>query len=258
VPDELWISLRELDEKTLVRREYLLGTDGAFTLRELMPGRYRLAVRSGDLHTSREVEVAAGALASVELELQGLITVVGRVIEPRTRRPVPGMWVFTDSPTDHPIGTFLADRTYLTDEDGRFEIRHVPRGAITIGGQLNDERGRGQVFQIDRTIAPAGGAGEVIDLGELRAVLHPAVSGTPGCWLSVERPGAPATVTEVLPEGPAARAGIVVGDVITAIDGLDVTGARAQDAAMLLRGAPGTVISVQLERGVTATIVLDP
>jgi C-terminal processing protease CtpA/Prc len=70
--------------------------------------------------------------------------------------------------------------------------------------------------------------------------------------------GAPAVVTSVEPGGPAARAGFVVGDIVTAVDGIDVTGRYGGDARMLLEGIPGASITVTVKRGLTATIVLEP
>jgi carboxyl-terminal processing protease len=56
------------------------------------------------------------------------------------------------------------------------------------------------------------------------------------------------TVIAPLPETPAIRAGIVAGDVITAIDGKSTEGMRVDEAVRLIRGEKGTTVSLQVFR----------
>ena len=57
-------------------------------------------------------------------------------------------------------------------------------------------------------------------------------------------------VTEVKPEGPAAKAGVKEGDVIVKIDGTDLKEADTSELVKLVGGMrPGTVIAVDVHRG---------
>jgi S1-C subfamily serine protease len=57
-------------------------------------------------------------------------------------------------------------------------------------------------------------------------------------------------VTEVKPEGPAAKAGVKEGDVIVKIDGTDLKEADTSELVKLVGGMrPGTVIAVDVRRG---------
>ena len=57
-------------------------------------------------------------------------------------------------------------------------------------------------------------------------------------------------VTEVKPEGPAAKAGVKEGDVIVKIDGTDLKEADTGELVKLVGGMrPGTVIAVDVRRG---------
>lgn len=62
-------------------------------------------------------------------------------------------------------------------------------------------------------------------------------------------------VSYVDPAGPAARTGLVVGDVITSID-IDVTGACAPRAYMRTRAPVGTQLELGLARGETIAVTL--
>lgn len=56
------------------------------------------------------------------------------------------------------------------------------------------------------------------------------------------------TVIAPLPETPAIRAGIVAGDVVTAIDGQTTEGMRVDEAVRLIRGERGTTVTLQIFR----------
>ena len=63
-------------------------------------------------------------------------------------------------------------------------------------------------------------------------------------------------VTEVKPEGPAARAGVKEGDVIMKIDQADLKDADTSELVKLVGGMrPGTVIALDVRRG-TESLVL--
>jgi len=59
------------------------------------------------------------------------------------------------------------------------------------------------------------------------------------------------TVNNVVPDGPADRAGVQQDDLITAIDGLPTKGLSIDQASSHLRGKEGTKVSLTIERGGT-------
>ena len=79
-----------------------------------------------------------------------------------------------------------------------------------------------------------------------------------GMWINAGPDGY--AVTDVAAGGPAAQAGIAVGDVITALDGQPVRAEGLSDARISLRARPvGTKVRVALKRGAeakTVTLVL--
>jgi carboxyl-terminal processing protease len=73
-------------------------------------------------------------------------------------------------------------------------------------------------------------------------------SGKGSVGIGVELAGIPPLVTEVYPNGPAARAGVLIGDRIVAIDGADSTGFGPAAALEVINGDEGTVVDVSLRR----------
>jgi hypothetical protein len=75
-----------------------------------------------------------------------------------------------------------------------------------------------------------------------------------GMWINAGKTGY--DVTDVSQGGPAAEAGIVIGDVITAIDGRPVVTEGLSDARIALRAQPaGTKVQIALTRGMEKKLV---
>jgi carboxyl-terminal processing protease len=62
-------------------------------------------------------------------------------------------------------------------------------------------------------------------------------------------------ISYVLPNTPAERAGIRVGDVVTAVSGSATKGLTVEAVSGLLRGKAGTVVAVNVRRGAASTVV---
>jgi len=74
--------------------------------------------------------------------------------------------------------------------------------------------------------------------------------------IGVELAGVPPLVTEVIPGGPAANAGIVVGDRITAIGDTDASAFGPAAAFDLINGDEGTTVKLRLRRADGKTVDL--
>ena len=51
-------------------------------------------------------------------------------------------------------------------------------------------------------------------------------------------------VAQVLPDGPAEKAGLKQGDELTTVDGVAVTGKTYEQVALMVRGEPGSVVKL--------------
>ena len=54
-------------------------------------------------------------------------------------------------------------------------------------------------------------------------------------------------IAHVLPEGPAEKAGLKQGTEITTVDGVAVTGKTYEQVALMVRGEPGTVVTLGIK-----------
>src|SRR5207237_5294574 len=88
-------------------------------------------------------------------------------------------------------------------------------------------------------------AAQQLDLGDLAADKQSADPGTIGVRLRSDS-ATPPTVIWVLPDSPADKAGVHVGDQVVAVDGAAVMGWA--DATQKIKGAPGTPVQLTLRR----------
>lgn len=254
-------------ESGFTRREQFYRTGGRYTVRDLPSGKFRITAEAEGGQGQLELELAEGAQRTgVDLALESLVTVRGRVVEHGTGHPVPGIQVFA-VPKSGGGGFFdfsgAGKRNNVSDETGAFTLENVARGRVEIGGfpkdyDASDYNGLHLVRTID-------GTGATFDLGDLPILRKRVKEGEPvgelGIHFAEAPPGTPIEkrtleVSYIDPAGPAARTDLKLGDVITAIDGVDVTGPNRGQAHALLRAAPGTKLALALQRGATVTVVL--
>jgi putative serine protease PepD len=126
------------------------------------------------------------------------------------------------------------------------------------GPLLND---KGQVIGVNSQIATAAGGGEgnvgiafAIPANTVKQVLPALESGATvkhaylGLQTTQSQSGSGARIDDATPGGPAERAGLQAGDVVTKVDGKAIT-SPADVAAAIADDAPGDKVEVQVQRG---------
>ncbi|HYL27040.1 MAG TPA: S41 family peptidase [Candidatus Nitrosotalea sp.] len=83
---------------------------------------------------------------------------------------------------------------------------------------------------------------------EFNEALDPKRIGGIGVMIEPDAASGSVRVTYVLPATPAERAGVAVGDVVTAVDGVPTKGQSVETVSGRLRGKPGTVVAVAVAR----------
>ena len=99
-------------------------------------------------------------------------------------------------------------------------------------------------------------AGQATDVGPIK-IVPPRTTDAGTFGMALEAGASTLDVTSVTPGGPAASAGIVAGDKITAIDGhaiTDITPKIAQTALSSGTVGVGQTVSLALERGATVSV----
>jgi putative serine protease PepD len=199
---------------------------------------------------------------------QGIVSALNRPVETQDQSQQQNPFGFgggsTPSTTPTVIDAIQTDAAInpgnsggaLVDAAG--QVVGINSAIATLGGSLGSESGSiGVGFAIPinqaRTIA-----NELISTGHATHPLLGVSLADQTASTGVSR----AVVHAVTSGGPAARAGIKVGDVITAIDGAPTEGADAVIAAVRSH-TPGQRVTVTIERGgssrtVTATLTAEP
>jgi hypothetical protein len=201
---------------------------GRFELDGVIPGDYRLEVTAADgSFVSLEVTVTDAPVTDVTVRLEPPGEVIGRVVD-RNGRPRSNV----------SVGGGV--RSVQTGGDGTFRLAVRP-GAVELSFAPDDEN----VVNDSRTVAVA--AGGLVDVGAVTLIdQRPGgddeVQGFDG--MEAQNRDGQATVASVDPDSAAARAGIVAGDLLFAIDGNDVSGLGGGAIDELLRGTPGETVEV--------------
>lgn len=261
-PEEFRISIH--DEATgFHRRDNFFRTGGAWSLPEVPAGKYKLNATAGPGTAEIEVSVRAGVdLSGLRIELAPKITVRGKVVD-LEGAPLPGIRVSASG-----SGTWTSgdeQKLNVSDEQGHFELPNVPTGRVTLNASPqswgDSEFGWTSVpLQLD-------GASETVEIPPIRMarrrVKDGEASGDLGYTLKEEVPGEDPSarrliVAVVRPGSPAAAAGLLVGDEIVSVDGVDVRGPNAYLHWTLTRTKEGTALNLGLARGASVKLVVGP
>jgi len=244
------------------RSETFYMTGGAFLVRDLPKGSFEITVESAGARKLVDVPLAEGeARTGVAIELEALRTLTGKVVEHGSGKPVAGIRMFAVPVTGGGGYSWSAsdDERNITDEAGAFTIENAPTGKIMVRGMPKDWRESDYgVLALIRT--PEG-----TDLGTLpilkKRVKPGEAVGELGLNFAEQPPGTPEDerqykVSWIDPAGAAAKTELKVGDIVTSVDGMEITGASSSQAWVLMRAPPGTRLALGLARGVTVTVTL--
>jgi membrane-associated protease RseP (regulator of RpoE activity) len=263
-PEQLSIALN--DPKTgFWRSEDFYRTDGRFAIKDLPKGHFRITAESAGTTKVLELDLAEGEhKTGVAIQLEKLITLTGKVVDATTQKPVPGVHMMASPADGNGAFSFSSgDDENVSDEAGQFTIKNAPTGKVMLRGIPKDWNDSDYAMSSAiRTVAADGATG---DVGNFPMIKKRVKAGDPVGELGINfAEQAPDTkpdsyeykVSWIDPKGPAAATELKVGDVITSVDGTDITGAQAQTGWVLMRAAPGTKLSLGLARGATVVVTL--
>ncbi|MBX7077690.1 MAG: carboxypeptidase regulatory-like domain-containing protein [Nannocystaceae bacterium] len=224
--------------ETLARVEVL---DGRYALEGLPSGLYDVIAQAPGLApaTARDVVVDGVTPARVDLVLPQGATIHGRVHDGAAG--LSGAWVALDG-VDGGARTFHFGAT-TTDADGGFALSGLLPGRHSLTASAP-----GHVARTISGITIAAGEDEQ---GPIDVALQPRTQGGAqfelvGIGAELGRDEDALAVLRVLEGGGAAEAGIVAGESIVAVDGVDVGELGYADAVQAIRGRLGTTVRLRV------------
>jgi putative serine protease PepD len=207
---------------------------------------------TGDVHVGQPVVALGAPLGLSSTVTSGIVSALDRTVELPTGEGKQALLVSAIQ-TDAAINPGNSGGA-LVDCQGR--LVGVPTAGAAVPGGGGGSIGLGFAIPVDLAIAVAN---ELIAHGRAQ---HSSMglAATPISPQAAQMAGKPSglAVTAVVPGGPAAKAGLRVGDVITSIDGQAAESANQLEAVMLTKRAGETVSVEYFRAGQTfkATITL--
>jgi protocatechuate 3,4-dioxygenase beta subunit len=266
LPERFRVVAREREQGIVVGDEFF-RTGGEWVLRELPPGYYDISLSSTVGTAEAEVDLVAGeSRMDLRLELQGRVTIRGRIIDLDTGEPIPGFEVNAGGRSGMiRLHRADADAANVTGPDGRFELGDVPTGRVRIIGRLRTG-GSDSAYDFAFALRELPPEPAVQDVGDIEAVARRVERGKePGDLGFSLHEHDPSTkpeelkleVASVRPGGPAAAAGLEVGAVIESVDGHAIEG-DINRYRVLSAIPPGQTILLGLAGGESVEIVAGP
>lgn len=217
---------------------------GAFRWDDLAPGRYVLAASADGRPPARSsgVDVTPGSTARrVRIVLPRGATLRGTVIDADSRAPIAQAQIELDAATSSRAN---AISLVLTDEGGGYVLEGVPAsGPFSVRVRHErymtkivpglDARGTGAA-RADIELRPRSEGGPIEEFSGIGATLVASEGRL--------------VIAGLFDGGPAALGGLRRGDRVVRIDGEDATELSLAEGLQRLRGAPGTRVSVGVER----------
>ena len=222
------------------------NADGTYQIDRLQPGEYTCSASTAAGTATGKTVVASGP-SKLDLVVQAFATITGTVVDTVTGKPVPGLLVFAtgDGVDGKQFMDMMSGKGPTTDANGKFVVDKIPAGKGQVHVAPKDAT-MNRLATRDYTAV----AGQRIDLGTMKIVPpRDGASGTYGFFPMVT--GEALMVGDVKEDTPAAKAGLVEGDKIIAIDGRPVAELTADVGKQLLMpgGVPvGTRVALTLER----------
>lgn len=254
-PERFQIAARNV-EAGLWESDQFLRTEGQWELTNLPAGIYEVSVSASEGNAKMPVELPEGGeKTDIELTLVARITVKGTLVDGQTGKPIPGLIVTISDGTGviRMWGNDQANAPNISDTEGRFMVEDAPAGKVIImvrdPGRTNNSYGWTRLQRRFPT-EPS-----VQDIGTLELLSRRLDGGKEpgdlGFKLKEHAPGTEpedvqSVVAFVRPGGPAAKAGLKVGEQIVQIDGQPIGGLDSYRYHKLSRVPAGTTLSVEV------------
>ncbi len=264
-PEEFTVTLNDR-ESGMRRRDTFFRTGGVFTFDELPAGDYELSAAAGEGNAETKATIAEGEeKRDIKLELATRVTLRGKLVDLDTGEPVTGLRVGVSPRTGGMWGGGDSEeRKEISDPNGDFEVENAPSGEVRIFVRPQNWMDSSD-YSWTSLMRTLPGEPAVQDLGTIKLVKKRVKdeerAGDLGYKLREPKPDEEWSKRElavafVRPGGPAEKAGLKVGDVITSVGGHDVTGENTYKYSGLVNNKAGATVELGLESGSGVKIVV--
>lgn len=239
----LLVFVRQGARRELVLARSVVDPAGRFEVR-VPRGDYDLIAAPSGWAPSPPVTVAAGT-TDAKLVVSAGATLRGRVAAAATGEGIPHARIMREA-LGGGASAQPSNAGTVTRADGGFELTGLPPGPLSITIAAG-----GYHPKIEAGLTATEGA----QLGPLTVTLVALADGERpslelvGIGAALAAEGDALEVQSVYPGSGAAAAGIAVGDLVIAVDGVPVTQLGLDGAVARIRGVVGTTVSVTLRRG---------
>lgn len=205
----------------------------------LRPGTYQLRAEAVGFAptTLAGVVVRAGAnTGPVDVVLTPGVTVRGTVVDAVTNLAIRGASIRLLDPM-----AALPAPAATSYDGGAFALPHVPPGRVSLRVTATGYRA-----ELVPVVAPTDGEAEVTI--RLQPAADGGKVGFQGIGATLGRSGSAVVVQALLPDSPAAQAGVAPGDRILRVDDRAVDGLGLMQVTELIRGESGRPVVLEVER----------
>jgi hypothetical protein len=226
-------------ERTPVGLRFAEIAGPSYLFRGLPPGDYHIEAYAPGERADVFLSLVSGQDLTLDLQSSGSARVSGRVTDFATGAPVPGLTCVVSMLRGDT--TAESEPSQYTDEDGTFDFPDVPALPSQVGCYPHGHTGSGGASTRRLRLEP--GRREWLEL-EVTPF-----SGYP-CDLGFDWDGFDVAVSSVVTGSPADRAGVAVGDRVTAVDGRSVERLDGIGLRDLLAARPaGAPVALTIVRG---------
>jgi len=202
-----------------------------FELRDVPAGTVKLRVQTVDGAAGEAlVSTRPGVAAEAQVSVTASASVRGRVVDATTKEPMASARVFVERQGAQSAGG-------RSGADGRFTLQGLMPGEYTLIVMATTPR-----TPVRQPVTVA--EGQVLEVGDLALSPLRPPPGSVGALVSQN--GAQLLIDRVIPDSPAASAGLLAGDVLLTVDGAPVV--SPGEAFQRLRGAPGSTVVLTVRR----------
>jgi len=218
-----------------------------FRITGLRPGRYTVNAQTAVEGDIQQVDVKSGQPTKLTLTSHGQGAIEGTVLDFRSKKPLGGATCRVVMALDGDQGQTNWDMATApkSDANGRVVIDPAPAGPVSVICQPSGYKW--SLAITDMTVTSGGRATPQLYAVELLQE-NPTTTGAVLPWRVT-----PPRIASIMPSSPAATSGLVVGDLVTAVNGASVAGLCGSAVSVLIGSTPANGdVKITVQRG-TAT-----